>query len=131
AVEASCRRSWRFDAVLIRAKGSELRSDHIRSLVNVDAQSRIGEIPVSMHLRDCHVRVPVRDRAFSRVGLVSDPSKTVSWRKNEWCTLAVDVEAGVVLARAPGIVDGFLCRGDCGREVDYCREVQVTVRLAV
>ena len=47
----------------------EADSSEIRRIVDVDADARIGETPMPVHLRDGHVRIPVRDAVVAGVDL--------------------------------------------------------------
>ena len=62
-------------------------------------------VPLPAHLSDGDVLVPVGDRTFARIGLLRDLGQAVGRRNDDRRADPIDVEARVVLARPPRLVD--------------------------
>jgi hypothetical protein len=87
---------------------------------------------VAAHLRDAHVAIPISDvLAVAGGGNATDARKAIRGRDDLRTVEAVEIEAWVVLALAPRVVDGLLRRRERGRKSDDGAGVQVAVRPSV
>ena len=99
---------------------------------HVHAGARLRERAVAAHLRDGDVAVPVRDVVAVAGGVMRlMPAQAVRGRDHLRAVHAVQVEARVVLALAPGVVDRLRLRRQRGRQRDDRARVEVAVGPAV
>ncbi len=97
--------------MLVGPQRCELGANHIRRLLDVDPEPWVGEVAAAVHLGDGDVGIPIGDRPFCRVGFVLDLGQAVGRWDDERRVLPIQVEARVVLAGAPRLVDRLLIRG--------------------
>ena len=92
-----------------RRAARELGADQVGRVPDVDAEPRIGEVALPVHLGDGDVGIPVGDRPLRRVGLVLDLGEPIRRREDQRRVLPVLVVARIVFARAPRRVHRLLC----------------------
>src|SRR5262249_38287194 len=96
-------------------------------VIHVDADPGIGEMAVSVHLRDRDIVIPVGYDAVPGIDLASDVTESEGRWNYDRMILAVDVETRIVFAGTPRVIDLFLWWSRHVRERDDRADVEIAI----
>jgi hypothetical protein len=113
---------------LVRLERLEFGGDHVGWVLHADADSRVGERPVAVHLGNAHVEIPVGD--VGAVTSVNDPvqaQEPVGRGYDHWSVYTIEIEARIVPARTPRAVHGLQLSGQSRRQRDDRSRVEIGI----